>query len=453
MNTLLIKNATIINEGESFVGSLLIENSKIKTVYRDGVPTLDVPVLDATGLWLMPGVIDDQVHFREPGLTHKATIASESVAAVAGGVTSFMEMPNTNPQTTTLEALDDKFRIAEEVSPANFSFYFGATNDNASLLKCLDPVRVCGVKVFMGSSTGNMLVDDDKVLEQIFTESPVLIATHCEDEQTIRTHLANAQSVYNQDIPFSQHPKIRSAEACYISSAKAVELANKTGARLHVLHLSTEKELSLFSSGSVCDKRITAEVCVHHLWFDSGDYQQKGSLIKWNPAIKERTDRDALRDALKARRLDVVATDHAPHTLEEKMQNYMNAPSGGPLVQHSLSVMLELVKQGVFSKEEIVEKMCHNPARLFKIDGRGFLREGFYADLVLVDPNQAVTVNRENILYKCGWSPFEGQVFTTSVKHTFVNGVHVYENGLVKPINAGMPLEFNRTKKYEGIIC
>lgn len=445
MNTLLIKNATVINEGESYIGSLLIEGSKISAIFRDTVPEMDVPQMDASGLWLMPGVIDDQVHFREPGLTHKATIASESVAAVAGGITSFMEMPNTNPQTVTIKALNDKFSIAEEVSPANYSFYFGATNDNVDLLKQLDPSYVCGVKVFMGSSTGNMLVDDDVVLERIFKESPVLIATHCEDEMTIRTNLEKAQSAYGQDIPFAEHPKIRSAEACYISSAKAVDLAHKTGARLHVLHLSTEKELSLFSEGSICNKRITAEVCVHHLWFDESYYQQKGSFIKWNPAIKQKSDRDALRNALINNKLDVVATDHAPHTLDEKMQPYLKAPSGGPLVQHSLVAMLELAHKGVFSKEQVVEKMCHNPAQLFKVNGRGFIREGYFADLVLIDPNKSEVVSRESVLYKCGWSPFEGETFSTKVLHTFVNGVHVFENGVVQPINAGMPLEFNRT--------
>lgn len=447
MHKILIKNATIINEDQSYIGSVLIEDSKIATIYRDNTPDLNIPSIDAAGLWLLPGVIDDQVHFREPGLTHKGSIATESRAAVAGGVTSFMEMPNTIPQTNTIETLEDKFRIAKEVSPANYSFYFGATNDNSHLLKEIDATRVCGVKVFMGSSTGNMLVDDDKVLERIFKESPVLIATHCEDEGTIRSNMETAVSRFGDDIPFNMHPEIRSAMACYLSSAKAVELAVKTGARLHVLHLSTAKELSLFSKAPVCDKRITAEVCVHHLWFDDAQYDTKGSLIKWNPAIKDASDKQALQAALKEGRLDVVATDHAPHTLDEKMQKYAKASSGGPLVQHSLVIMLELAHQGVFTPEMVVEKMCHNPARLFNIFGRGFIREGYYADLVLVNPHKPWRVSKENLLYKCGWSPFEGTDFQSSITHTFVNGQMVYENGKVHERIAGLPLEFNRIKK------
>lgn len=380
-------------------------------------------------------------------MTHKATIETESKAAVAGGITSFMEMPNTNPQTITLEALEDKFRIADNVSPANYSFYFGATNTNTELLRKLDTTKVCGVKVFMGSSTGNMLVDDDKALERIFAESPVLIATHCEDEYTIKQNMAKALAEYGDNIPFEKHPEIRSAGACYLSSSKAVELANKTGARLHILHLSTAKEMSLFAAGPVCDKKITAEVCVHHLWFDDSQYEEKGSRIKWNPAIKSVADRDALRKAVDEGRIDVIATDHAPHTKEEKQGSYVEAPSGGPLVQHSLVTMLEMVHQDIFTPELMVEKMCHNPARLFQIDRRGFIREGFYADLVLINPNDPWQVSEENILYKCGWSPFEGQKFQSKVSHTIVNGQLVYENGIVHDISAGTALEFNRYKK------
>jgi dihydroorotase len=453
MQQLLLENALIINEGEKFKGHVLIEDNIIKKVSEEPIQISNATIIDAEGKWLLPGVIDDQVHFREPGLTHKATIATESRAAVSGGITSFMEMPNTNPQTVTLEALEDKFRIAEEVSPANFSFYFGATNTNADLLKKLDPEKVCGVKVFMGSSTGNMLVDDEKALEAIFKESPVLIATHCEDESTIQQNMADAKAKYGDEIPFHMHSVIRSAEACYLSSSKAVELAIKTGARLHVLHLSSAKEMSLFAAGNVCDKKITAEGCVHHFWFDDSQYEEKGSFIKWNPAIKSEYDRDELRKALKEGRIDVIATDHAPHTLEEKDGSYTTAPSGGPLVQHSLVAMLEMVHRGVFTPELVVEKMCHNPARLFKIDRRGFIREGFYADLVLVDPEATWTVNKDNILYKCGWSPFEGQEFHSKVTHTIVNGMLVYENGILHDVNAGLSLEFNRHKKHESSIC
>lgn len=453
MNKILISNATIINEGEKFYGSVLIEDAFIKAVYRDPNPDMDVSVYDAQGKWLIPGVIDDQVHFREPGLTHKATISTESRAAVAGGITSFMEMPNTNPQTVTLEALEDKLETANAVSPANFSFYFGATNTNMDLLQKLDPSKVCGVKVFMGSSTGNMLVDDDKALERIFRESPVLIATHSEDELTIKENMKAAHEQFGDDIPFRMHPLIRSAEACYLSSSRAVELANKTGARLHILHLSTAKEMSLFAKGNVCDKKITAEGCVHHLWFDDSQYDEKGSLIKWNPAIKSADDREALREAVCDGRIDVVATDHAPHTYEEKMNPYTKAPSGGPLVQHSLVAMLEMAHDGIFTPEQVIEKMCHNPARLFQVNRRGFIREGFYADLVLVDPKKTWEVSKDNILYKCGWSPFEGQNFRSSVIYTWVNGNLVYEDGQVHDMAAGMALEFNRERHNENSIC
>ncbi|ALO15712.1 Allantoinase [Salinivirga cyanobacteriivorans] len=453
MNKILISNATIINEGRKFRGSVLIEDNFIKTIFEEPFPQAEGQVYDAKGKWLIPGVIDDQVHFREPGLTHKATIASESKAAVAGGVTSFMEMPNTIPQTTTLEALEEKIENANAVSPANFSFYFGATNDNAELLKKIDPAKTCGVKVFMGSSTGNMLVDDDKVLETIFKESPVIITTHCEDEYTIKENTKKAKEKHGDQIPFSKHPEIRSAEACYLSSSKAVELANKTGARLHILHLSTAKEMSLFAAGHVCDKKITAEGCVHHLWFDDSSYEEKGSLIKWNPAIKSSDDREALREAVRSGRIDVVATDHAPHTYEEKMNPYIKAPSGGPLVQHSLVAMMEMAHEGIFTPELVVEKMCHNPARLFQVNRRGFIREGFYADLVLIDPDRKWQVSKENILYKCGWSPFEGQEFHSAVTHTWVNGSLVYNEGEVHDTPAGMALEFNRDRNNENSIC
>ncbi len=446
MGKFLIKNATIINEKQAVRGSIFIEDHKISKIYIDEIPEIDCPAIDASGKWLIPGVIDDQVHFREPGLTHKATIRTESKAAVAGGVTSFMEMPNTNPQTTTLQALEEKHEIAARTSAANYSFYFGATNDNADLLQKLDVSKVCGVKVFMGSSTGNMLVDDNKALEQIFNESPVIIATHCEDEYTVKDNLNKAIAKYGDNIPFYKHPEIRSAEACYLSSSKAVELAVKTGARLHVLHLSTAKEMSLFAPGPVCDKKISAEGCVHHLWFDDKYYDEKGSLIKWNPAIKSSEDREALREAVKTGRIDVVATDHAPHTLKEKLQPYSKAPSGGPLVQHSLVTMLEMVHQGIFTKEQLVEKMCHNPARLFQIDRRGFIREGYFADLVLIDEKEAFKVNKDNVLYKCKWSPFEGYTFRSQVTHTWVNGKLVFEYGKILEENAGEPLAFNRHK-------
>src|SRR6056297_621123 len=453
MNKILISNAAIINEGRKFRGSVLIEDNFIKTIFEEPFPQAEGQVYDAKGKWLIPGVIDDQVHFREPGLTHKATIASESKAAVAGGVTSFMEMPNTIPQTTTLEALEEKIENANAVSPANFSFYFGATNNNTELLKKIDPAKTCGVKVFMGSSTGNMLVDDDKVLEAIFKESPVLIATHCEDEYTIKENTKKAQEKFGDQIPFSMHPEIRSAEACYLSSSKAVELANKTGARLHILHLSTAKEMSLFAAGHGCNKKITAEGCVHHLWFDDSSYEEKGSLIKWNPAIKSFDDREALREAVRSGRIDVVATDRAPHTYEEKMNPYTEAPSGGPLVQHSLVAMLEMVHEGIFTPELVVEKMCHNPARLFQVNRRGFIREGFYADLVLIDPDRKWEVSKENMLYKCGWSPFEEQEFRSAVTHTWVNGYLVYNEGEVNDTPAGMALEFNRDRNNENSIC
>lgn len=444
MSTLLIKDATLINEGRSFKGSVLINNKFISKVFTKGEPLPDADKeYDAEGLWLLPGVIDDQVHFREPGLTHKGSIASESVAAVAGGVTSFMDMPNTMPQTVTIGELEKKYELASGQSMANYSFYLGATNDNLRELLKADPSKVCGIKVFMGSSTGNMLVDNKEALIELFKEVPLLIATHCEDETIIRENTELYRQKYGEDIAFKYHPQIRSAEACYKSSSLAVELASKYNSRLHVLHLSTEKELSLFSSNkALADKRISAEVCVHHLWFTQDDYDRLGSRIKWNPAVKSLSDREALREALNNNLLDVVATDHAPHTLDEKSRGYFNAPSGGPLVQHSLLAMLEMAGQGVFTKELVVDKMCHAPATLFRIEKRGYIRENYYADLVLIDPNAKEEVKDSNALYKCGWTPFAGNTFNHSVKATWVNGNLVYNNGSLISGSRGMRLTF-----------
>ena len=443
----LIRNATIINEGTSFIGSVLIEGHKIKKIYKDEKIPEDIlhraVKIDARGLWLLPGVIDDQVHFREPGLTHKGDIESESRAAVAGGVTSFMDMPNTKPQTTTISELNRKFEIAAEKSYANYSFYLGATNDNLDELKKVNPKDVCGVKVFMGSSTGNMLVDQSKSLQAIFAELNILIATHCEKEEIIQKNLEYYKSKFGENIPIEYHPLIRNDEACYRSSAEAVELADKYGSKLHILHLSTEKEIALFDQKPLIEKRITAEVCVHHLWFCDEDYAKYGSLIKWNPAIKTKQDREALLQGLISGKLDVIATDHAPHLIEEKQGGCLQAASGGPLVQHSLQVMLELSKQGKVSVEKVVEKMCHAPAILYQIKNRGYIREGYYADLVLVDPDQECKVTKENILYKCQWSPFENQVFSTTIKATFVNGDIAYERGNVHHPQA-LPLRFDR---------
>ena len=444
----LIKDAFIVNENKGFKGSLLIENGIIKQIIDDNasIDTTNIStVIDAEGKLLIPGVIDDQVHFREPGLTHKAEIYTESKAAVAGGVTSFMEMPNTNPQTTTLKELDAKFKLAEQKSLANYSFYFGATNDNIEEIKKVDKQKVCGIKVFMGSSTGNMLVDSIESLNLIFSEAPTLIATHCEDEETIRYNTNKYREEYGEEVPINLHPKIRSAEACYKSSSLAVELAKKHGTRLHVLHLSTEKELELFDNSiPLKDKKITSEICVHHLWFDESKYNELGTKIKWNPAIKTKEDRKGLFTGLLNDKLDVIATDHAPHTFEEKSNTYFKAPSGGPLVQHSLQLMLEFYKKGEISIEKIVEKMCHNPAILFNIEKRGFIREGYWADLVLVDMDTSYKVNKENIQYKCKWSPFEGNVFQSKVTHTFINGNLVFENGKFYEDIKGKALRFDR---------
>ncbi len=444
----LIKNARIINEGKEFSGAVLIDGEFISGVFEaDNIPAEKIQgatIIDAHKQYLIPGVIDDQVHFREPGLTHKGEIATESKAAVAGGVTSFMEMPNTNPQAVTQELLEEKYSRASQVSAANYSFYMGATNDNLEEVLKTDGSKVCGIKIFMGSSTGNMLVDNEDVLSEIFRNTKLLVATHCEDEPTIIANIAHYREKYGEFVPISAHPKIRSAEACFKSSAKAVELAAKYGTRLHVLHLSTADEMKLFSPGKVTEKHITAEVCVHHLWFDEHDYINKGNLIKWNPAIKTSVDKAALWEALRTDRIDVVATDHAPHTLQEKEHSYFKAPSGGPLVQHSLTAMLEMSSKGLISKEKVIEKMCHTPADLFRIDRRGYIREGYYADLVLVDPAQKWKVSPENILYKCGWSPFDGMEFSHKVMATFVNGNLIYANGDVVSGIKGKRLEFKR---------
>jgi len=442
----LIKNARIVNEGKIFSGDILIENNFIKEVAPSiSAKSSDVHVFDAEDNYVLPGVIDDQVHFREPGLTHKADIESESKSAVAGGITSFIEMPNTNPQTTTIEKLEEKFDIAAKTSWANYSFMFGGTNDNLDEILKVDAKNVAALKLFLGSSTGDMLVDNPKVLEKIFSSTDLLIAVHCEDEGTIQKNLKEHIEKFGDNIPMEYHPIIRSEEACYLSSSKAIELAKKTGARLHVFHLSTGKETNLFTNKiPLKDKKITAEVCVHHLWFTDEDYPKKGSLIKWNPAVKTQKDKDALWKALLDNRIDVIATDHAPHTLEEKNNVYTKAPSGGPLVQHALVAMLEAHHQGKISIEKLVEKMCHNPAILFQVEKRGYIKEGYFADLVIVDLNNPWTVKKENILYKCGWSPFEGTSFKSRITHTFVNGSLVYKNFKFYDANAAKRLTFNR---------
>lgn len=446
MEKILIKDVHIVNEGKIVHGDILIHQGVIKEIGESiSAKSPDVNVFDAEGKYLLPGIIDDQVHFREPGLTHKATIHSESKAAVAGGITSFIEMPNTNPQTTTIEKLEEKFAIASETSHANYSFMFGGTNDNLEEILKVDKKNVAGLKLFLGSSTGNMLVDDVQVLEKIFSSTDLLISVHCEDEETIKNNLAIYTERYGDDIPVHLHPVIRSEEACYISSSRAIELAKKTGARLHVFHLSTEKEIALFDNKiPLEEKKITAEVCIHHLWFSNEDYEEKGTLIKWNPAVKTPADRDALFQALLDDKLDVIATDHAPHTIDEKSQVYTKAPSGGPLVQHALPAMLEFYHQGKISLEKIVEKMCHNPAILFQVEKRGYIREGYKADMVLVDLNAPWTVQKENILYKCGWSPFEGTTFKSRITHTFVNGRLAYKNFKVYDDMFGERLTFER---------
>ena len=442
----LIKNATIINEGLKFKGNVLIEGEKIKKVFSEAIPSeidlTEVEIVDASGLYLIPGVIDDQVHFREPGLTHKGDIFTESRAAVAGGVTTYMEMPNTNPPAVTQDLLEEKYKRASEVSAANYSFYMGAANDNLDEVLKTNPSKVCGIKVFMGSSTGNMLVDNENTLSEIFKNAPTLVATHCEDEKTILKNIEIARARYGENVPMSRHAHIRSDEACYLSSSKAVELASKFNTRLHVLHLTSAKEMNLFNAGKVTDKKITAEVCVHHLWFDEMDYIKLGTKIKWNPSIKSKKDKDALWEALLADKIDVIATDHAPHTIEEKNNTYFKAPSGGPLIQHSLVAMLEMSRKGFIPVEKVIQKMCHAPADLFRIEKRGYIREGYFADLVLVDPNQSWVVSPENILYKCGWSPFEGVEFSNKVVATYINGVAVFKNNKINESVKGKRISF-----------
>ena len=444
MGEILIKNAKVVNENKIFESDILLDDKLIVRIDKD-ISSDNAEVIDVEGNYLLPGIIDDQVHFREPGLTHKGDIASESRAAVAGGITSFMEQPNTNPQTTTIEKLEDKFARAADSSFANYSFLFGGTNDNLEELKRLDKNACSGVKLFLGSSTGNMLVDDEDVIEKIFKNTEMVISAHCEDETTIKRNLANYKEQYGDNIPVKYHPLIRSAEACYLSSSKAIALAKKTGARFHVFHLSTGIETDLFRNDIPLEqKKITAEVCIHHLWFSDTDYDTKGTLIKWNPAVKTALDRSKLWDALLDDRIDVIATDHAPHTLEEKDNVYTQAPSGGPLVQHALPAMLEKYHEGVIPLEKIVEKMCHNPAKLFQITNRGYVKEGFYADLAIVNLNDSWKVTKENIAYKCGWSPFEEHTFRSKVSHTFVNGHLAYENGKYSTQRNAKRLTFNR---------
>jgi dihydroorotase len=446
MSTLLITNALIVNEGKQIRGSVLVKDNFIQSVIPAGnsLPSKTDKTIDANGNFLLPGVIDDQVHFREPGLTHKGDIYSESRAAVAGGVTSYMEMPNTNPQTLTQVLLESKYSRASEVSLANYSFYMGASNDNLEELLKTDPAKVCGIKVFMGSSTGNMLVDNPDTLKNIFAQSPVLIAVHCEDESVIRANTDAARNRFADDVPVYFHPVIRNDEACFRSTELAVKLAEKYNSRLHILHLSTAREIELLSAGKVADKRITAEVCVHHLIFDNLDYFTLGNLIKWNPAIKYLQDKEALFQALMNDKIDVVATDHAPHTLEEKRNTYFKAPSGGPLVQHSLVAMMQFCEKQMLKPEQVVAKMCHAPADLFRISRRGYIREGYFADLVIADPKASWTVSAENLLYKCKWSPFTGMTFSTLVTHTIINGNLVYEKGIFYEDCMGMRLEFDR---------
>ena len=444
MTSTIIRNAFVVNEGTTEIKDVLIENGIISQI-GESIAGENHTVIDGTGKYLIPGLIDDQVHFREPGLTHKADIESESRAAVAGGITSFMEMPNTNPQSLTQELLEKKFARAAQVSAANYSFFMGASNDNLEEVLKTDPKTVAAVKIFMGSSTGNMLVDNKEVLEQIFSTSKMLIAVHCEDEETILENTENFKALYGEDVPIQMHPLIRSDEACYKSSSMAIELAKKHGTRLHVFHLSTEMEMDLFDNTiPLKDKMITAEACVHHLWFDDRDYAEKGTFIKWNPAVKTKEDKEAVLQAVLDDRIDVIATDHAPHTLLEKQNTYFNAPSGGPLVQHALVALLELHHQGKISLQKIVEKTSHAPAICFQVEKRGFIREGYWADLVLVDIQDPWTVDKSNILYKCGWSPFEGQEFQSKVSRTWVNGNLVYDQGKLNNDIKGSRLLFNR---------
>jgi dihydroorotase len=445
METILIKNAKIVNENVIFEGDVLIEGKFILEISKNIIPGENTVIIDAEGNFLIPGAIDDQVHFREPGLTHKGDIFSESRAAIAGGITSFIEQPNTVPNAVTQELLEDKYEIAALKSHANYSFMMGGTNENLEEILKTNPRNVAGLKLFLGSSTGDMLVDSSQALEKIFSSTKLLIAVHSEDESTVKANLEKYKLEYGDDIPVKFHHLIRSEEACYKSTVKVIDLAKKTGARLHVFHISTAKEMELFTNKiPLEEKQITAEVCIHHLWFTNIDYDTKGNLIKWNPAVKTENDRKVLWEALLDDRIDVIATDHAPHTLEEKNQVYTKAPSGGPLVQHAVVAMFEAHHQGKISIEKIVEKMAHNPAKIFKIEKRGFIKVGYYADLVIVNPNKKWTVNKDNILAKCGWSPFEGFTFNSTISHTFVNGKLVYNNFIVNENLAGERLLFER---------
>ncbi len=445
MNKILLKGGKIVNEGKTIASDLLIKNGRIEKIATTIDGSEADEIVDVSGKYILPGCIDDQVHFREPGLTHKANIGTESRAAVAGGITTFMEMPNTVPNALTQELLQDKYDIAAKTSAANYSFFMGASNDNVEEVLKTDPKNVCGVKIFMGSSTGNMLVDNEDTLNNLFSRVPMLIATHCEDEATIRANIAAAKAKYGENVPMEQHPIIRSEEACYLSSSMAVRLAKKHGARLHILHISTAKELELFDNSIPLEqKKITAEACIHHLWFSQEQYAEKGSLIKWNPAVKKASDRDAIFQAVLDNKIDVIATDHAPHTIEEKQQSYFNAPSGGPLVQHALLAMLEKVREGEISVERVVEKMAHAPATLFEINERGYIREGYFADLVVVDSNSNHLVTKESLLYKCGWSPFEGYNFSHSIDRTYVNGICMYAKGKIVSDAIGSRITFNR---------
>jgi len=444
MSSILIKNAQVVNEGKIEVLDLFIKDGRIEKIAKQ----LDVKAdqeINAEGLHLLPGLIDDQVHFREPGLTYKANIFTESRAAVAGGTTSFMEMPNTVPNTLTQKLLQDKYDIGQDSSLANYSFFMGAGNDNLDEVLKTNPRDVCGIKVFMGSSTGNMLVDNEVALENIFRNAPTLVATHCEDEATIKANLASYKEQYGENITINMHPLIRSAEACYLSSSKSVELAKKNNTRLHILHISTGQEVALFANDIPLEqKRITAEACIHHMWFSDVDYNSKGNYIKWNPAVKTAADREQILKGVLDGHIDVIATDHAPHTIEEKEQPYSQAPSGGPLVQHALQALLDLVKEGKMTLEQVVQKTAHNTAIAFQIEQRGFIREGYWADLVLVDLQKAYTVDKSNILSKCGWSPFEGHTFSSSIEHTIVSGNLAYSKGVILEVGSGHRLLFNR---------
>lgn len=451
MGVVVIKNGTIINEGERFRGTLIIRNGIIEQVIKGDFDPIAArytisATIDAEGLYVIPGIIDTHVHFREPGLTDKGDIRSESRAAAAGGITSFMDMPNTAPPTTTLERLEQKMELASKQSVINYSFYLGATNDNLDQITKLNPARVGGVKAFLGSSTGNMLIDNAESLERLFNQSPVLIAAHCEDEKSIRTNQKQYKERYGETIPFKYHAEIRSREACYLSSSFAVGMARKNNSRLHILHLSTREELELFDNRlPLTQKQITGEACVHHLWFNDSSYNRLTWRVKWNPSIKTESDRKALIDAINNNSVDVVSTDHAPHQVNEKSKSYFQAASGGPMVQHSLIAMLELAKRGYFTVEKAIEKMCHAPAILFRIEKRGFIREGYYADIALVNPQTKYIVTKNNLLYKCNWSPLEGEEFSHSVQMTMVNGTIIYNNGKITNTASGKALEFSNT--------